>query len=200
MKKTGRIILTATIIILISSTVILSMIKASADREIIKRVSEGGVDAVEEAVPIVEVYVTGEVMQPGIVKIEKGSTILEAVNACGGFTETASSNINLVYTLDKNVTLIIKARDDGGGAVVLEEPGDAVLIDSESGLIDGKININNADVASLVLLPGVGEKTAQDIITFREVEGPFIMIDDIMKVPDIKDSKFDKIKDYISIE
>ena len=200
MKKTGRIILTATIIILISSTVILSMIKASADREIIKRVSEGGVDAVEEAVPIVEVYVTGEVMQPGIVEIEKGSTILEAVNKCGGLTETASSNINLVYSLDKNVTLIIKARDDGGGAVVLEEPGDAVLIYNESGLIDGKININNADVASLVLLPGVGEKTAQDIITFREVEGPFIMIDDIMKVPGIKDSKFDKIKDYISIE
>jgi len=200
MKKTGRIILTSIIIIAVSSTVILSIIRASSSRELIKGIEAGGIEVTEEVIPTVKVYVTGEVMQPGIVEIEVGSTILDAVNACGGFTESASSNINLVYALEKNVTLIIKTKNDGGGAEVIEKPGDAVIVDTENGLIDGKININHAESDALCLLPGVGEKTALDIIAYREQNGPFIMIEDIMEVPGIKESKFSKIKEYICTE
>lgn len=200
MKKTGRIILIVIILIAVSSTVILSIINASESRELISGIEVPGVEAIGEDILKIKIYVTGEVLQPGIVEVEKGSTILDAVNACGGFTEFASSNINLVYSLEKNVTLIIKAKDDGGGATVLETPGDAIIVDDENGLIDGKININNADVGALGLLPGIGEKTALDIITFREQSGPFKKIEDIMNVPGIKESKFSKIKDYICIE
>lgn len=200
MKKTGRIILIVIILIAVSSTVILSIINASESRELISGIEVPGVEAIGEDILKIKIYVTGEVLQPGIVEVEKGSTILDAVNACGGFTEFASSNINLVYSLEKNVTLIIKAKDDGGGATVLETPGDAIIVDDENGLIDGKININNADVGALGLLPGIGEKTALDIIAFREQSGPFKKIEDIMNVPGIKESKFSKIKDYICIE
>ena len=171
MKKTSRIILIATIIIAVSSTVILSIIKASESRELINGIETSGVEAIGENIHKIKIYVTGEVEEPGIVEIEKGATILEAVNACGGFTELASNNINLVYALEKNVTLIIKSKDDGGGATVLETTGDAIIIDNENGLIDGKININHADAGALGLLPGIGEITARDIIEYREQNG-----------------------------
>ncbi|MCD6322807.1 MAG: helix-hairpin-helix domain-containing protein [Clostridiales bacterium] len=200
MKKTGRIILIVTIIIAVSSTVILSIINASENRKMINGIEREGIEAIGEDILKIKIYVTGEVVTPGIVEIEKGATILDVVNACGGFTELASNNINLVYSLEKNVTLIIKAKDDGGGATVLETPGDAIIIDNENGLIDGKININHADAGALGLLPGIGEKTALDIIEYREQNGMFEKIEEIMNVPGIKESKFSKIKDYICIE
>ncbi len=96
--------------------------------------------------------------------------------------------------------MIIKTKDDGGGATVLETTGDAIIIDNENGLIDGKININHADIGALGLLPGIGEITALDIIEYREQNGLFEKIEDIMNVPGIKESKFSKIRDYICIE
>lgn len=200
MKRTGRILLIATVIVTLLVTIALSMIKAQKNRNLVN-----GIQLESEASDIsnpvrIKIYVTGEVVNPGIVEVEKGATILDAVIACGGFTEMASSNINLVYSLDKNVTLIIKSKDNGGGATVMETTGDAVIIDSENGLIDGKININFADAGSLGLLPGIGEKTAADIIEFRNSNGLFSCIEDIMNVTGIKESKFSKIKDYICVD
>lgn len=200
MKKTGKIILIAAILIAVTATVVLSLKRTSDNREFINSGLAAGVSMSEEKPDLIKIYVTGEVVNPGIVEIEKGATILDAVNECGGFTEDASGNINLVYALEKNITLIIKSKANGGGASVMETPGDALLIDDENGLIDGRININMADAGALGLLPGIGEKTAGDIIDYRNQNGPFTVIEDIMKVPGIKDSKFSKIKEYICVE
>ena len=200
MKKTGRVILYILLLATIITTVILSVKRAVAGRDLLPDGNSLGIAEITATIPIIKVYVTGEVMLPGIIEIEKGSTLLDAVEACGGFTEKASSNINLVYELDKNVTLVIKSKDDGGGADVMEDAGDVILVSDENGLIDGKININNADISSLSLLPGIGEKTAEDIIFFREVSGDFTCIEDLMNVPGIKESKFSKLKDLICVD
>ena len=63
----------------------------------------------------------------------------------------------------------------------------------------GLININTADAAALCTLPGIGEARARDIISCRESEGPFESCEDIMKVPGIKDSVYEKIKDKITV-
>ena len=63
----------------------------------------------------------------------------------------------------------------------------------------GKININTAEVSQLTTLSGIGEARAQDIISFREENGPFQSIEDIKKVPGIKDAVFQKIKDEITV-
>ena len=62
-----------------------------------------------------------------------------------------------------------------------------------------KININTADIKMLCNLPGIGESTAQKIIDFRKQNGPFEYIEDIMKIPGIKQSRFDTIKDMITV-
>ncbi len=66
-------------------------------------------------------------------------------------------------------------------------------------MFENKVNINTASEEVLCMLPGIGEKTAQAIISYRMENGDFINIEDIMNVPGIKTAKFEKIKDYITI-
>ena len=64
---------------------------------------------------------------------------------------------------------------------------------------DGKVNLNTAGKEELMTLNGIGESRAADIIRYREEQGPFQSIEDIMKIPGIKDASFEKIKDRISV-
>ena len=64
----------------------------------------------------------------------------------------------------------------------------------------GLVNINTADAAELMTLPGVGEKRASDIIAYRDAHGAFTSPEDIMQVSGIKQSAYDKIKDKIYTE
>lgn len=66
--------------------------------------------------------------------------------------------------------------------------------------LDKKININDALGADLMMLPGIGEVTAERIIDYREKNNGFKKIEDLMNVKGIGEKKFDKIKDYITIE
>lgn len=63
-----------------------------------------------------------------------------------------------------------------------------------------KININSAYAADLQLLPGIGEIIAERIIEYREQKGGFKNIDDLRKIKGIGDKKFEKIKEYITVE
>lgn len=65
---------------------------------------------------------------------------------------------------------------------------------------DFKININKSAIEELILLPGIGEKTAKNIVVFRKKYGKFQKIDDLIKVPGIGNKKLAKIKKHIIIE
>ncbi|MGN0107805.1 MAG: ComEA family DNA-binding protein [Hominilimicola sp.] len=65
---------------------------------------------------------------------------------------------------------------------------------------DGKININSADETELVKLSGIGEALAQRIIKYREENGPFETIEEIMKVSGISEKKFEAVKEFICAE
>jgi len=62
------------------------------------------------------------------------------------------------------------------------------------------VNINTAGVDELDTLPGIGEAKARDIIAYREKHGRFGRIEDIMKVPGIKQNRFESIKDFITVD
>lgn len=180
------------------------------------------------AVETIKVYVVGCVKNPGIVTIEKGQMIYDAIVLAGGLTEEADSgNINMVYKLNENVMLCIKSRKEaeeeakqgssketepsaGSHAVIIRESGDSAVIigdgddDNGAGTQEDNntklININTATAEELDTLPGVGEATARDIIAFREKNEGFKRIEDIMRVPRIKQNRFDSIKDYITVK
>lgn len=66
-------------------------------------------------------------------------------------------------------------------------------------VIDGKVNINHADAQTLATIDGIGEKTAQRIIEYRQRNGEFASIENIMDVSGIGEKKFEDIKDSICV-
>ncbi|AUS97544.1 hypothetical protein CDQ84_10235 [Clostridium thermosuccinogenes] len=90
----------------------------------------------------------------------------------------------------------------GSGIEIIKDSGGAVVIGNKgsSGISGGKININTATLEELDTLPGIGAATAQKIIDYRQKNGKFKKISDIMQVSGIGASKFDKIKDIITVD
>ena len=64
---------------------------------------------------------------------------------------------------------------------------------------DGKVNLNTASEEELQTLSGIGETRAKSIIEYRENNGGFQSIEDLMKVEGIKEGVFEKIKDRITV-
>lgn len=63
-----------------------------------------------------------------------------------------------------------------------------------------RVNINTAGVERLMLLPGIGEKRAEDIIVYREEHGPFRIAEDLTRVPGIGEGTLAGLIDYITVE
>ncbi|HEY8350847.1 MAG TPA: helix-hairpin-helix domain-containing protein [Clostridiales bacterium] len=159
----------------------------------------------------IKVYVVGCVKNPGIVTLTRGQMVFDAVREAGGLTEDADAdNINMVYSLNENVMLVIKSKKEnkavGEGAVVRSDSGPGAEVigggdDAANGRDDMRlVNINTAGVDELDTLPGIGEAKARDIIAYREKHGRFGRIEDIMKVPGIKQNRFESIKDFITVD
>ena len=154
----------------------------------------------------IKVYIIGCVRNPGIVTLKKGQLIDDAIKAAGGLTDDADIyNINLVYSLNENMMLRIKSRnevnEEGKGVAIITDEGSAVNTAGQSANSKtGKININTASADELDTLPGIGIATANDIIAYREANGNFKSIGDIMKVPRIKENRFNNIKDFITVD
>ncbi|RCX16918.1 competence protein ComEA [Anaerobacterium chartisolvens] len=166
----------------------------------------------------IKVYVVGCVKKAGVVTLRKGQIIDDAIIAAGGFTDEADmENINLAYRLEDNTMIKVLSKKDTEkinedikspapkaplgtkpGVIITKDSGGAVVNpEGEKSKASAKININTADSAELDKLPGVGEKTAGDIISYREKNGSFKRPEDIMNVPGIGQSKFARMKDLI---
>lgn len=131
------------------------------------------------------VYVCGAVNQEGVYELSKGSRVYQAVEMAGGFREDADAkNVNQAKVLEDEERIYVPVI------------GEEVQVDSDE---DRKININKASKKELMTLPGVGESRAESIIKYREGQGAFQSIEDIMKVSGIKEGLFEKIKDLITI-
>lgn len=153
------------------------------------------------------IHITGSVKNPGIVRLKEGSRIEDAIEAAGGLTENADiSKINLAYVVDDGTKIKIPSSQE-------EDIGDEEIIDSGSGeniIIEENttssnkssqtININKATETELQTLPGIGASLASRIIEYRSQNGKFGSIEEIKNVNGIGDSKFENIKDLISVK
>jgi competence protein ComEA len=128
--------------------------------------------------PEIDVYVEGEVVNPGVYTLEDGDRVVDAIEAAGGFTPDADQGaLNLAAPL----------RD--GDHVYAYKIGD----------IPQKIDLNTAEAWLLQALPGIGEILAQRIIDYRNENGPFQQIEDLRGVEGIGPAKFEELRDKITV-
>ncbi len=158
--------------------------------------------SVEEAVLFV--YVCGAVNVPGVYEFNDGSRICDAVTAAGGFREDADETyVNLAARLTDGLKLQIPTTEETTCGFAADN---CQSFDSEgtsdiagTGADSNLININSASADQLKTLPGIGDSTASKIVKYREDNGKFASIEDIMKVSGIKEKLFSKIRDYITV-
>lgn len=164
---------------------------------------------------IIVINVVGEVNNPGVVTLEEGARIIDAINAAGGKTDKADiSEINLAYILDDGVRLYIPSFNETkerkleniteSKETITSGAGNTIVLESVSEEKESKqnkkININTAKLEELKQLPGVGDAVAKAIIDYREKNGKFKNIEDIKKVPGIGESKFTNLEKLISVK
>lgn len=148
------------------------------------------------------IHITGEVEEEGVIELEKGARISDAIEEAGGTTEEADlSNVNLAYSLSDGQKVKIPNinEKDEEMIVVEEKTGDNIIIEGNKSK-EEKININKAAQTEIETLPGIGPSTALKIINYRNEHGKFKNIEDIKNVSGIGDSKFENIKEYICVE
>ena len=147
---------------------------------------------VDETVDTICVHVTGYVRNPGVYHVPAESRVYEVIALAGGFLDEADKDyLNQASILTDGQKLRIYSKNETATA--------SQIISSESAEDDGTklVNINTASKEELMTLPGIGESRAESIIAYREENGGFKSIEDIMKVSGIKDAAFSKIKKYI---
>ena len=135
--------------------------------------------------------------------------VADAVDAAGGFTESAgSSYLNLAAKISDGQKIYIPTvseieealTEDGVTAAVVNitDTSGVAYQDSQGG-DDGLVDINTADRDTLMTLPGIGQSKADKIIAYREANGGFSTIEDIMLGAGIKEGLYNKVKDKICV-
>lgn len=147
------------------------------------------------------VYVCGAVQNPGVYELAEGSRIFEAISLAGGFCEDACEDyINQAQEITDAMKIYIPTTAQvESGEFPMEEAGRAQA-QYEAAEEPPLVNINTADKETLLTLTGIGESRAEAIIAYRENNGGFAAIEDIMKVSGIKEGAFMKIKDKICVK
>ncbi|MFA5368131.1 MAG: ComEA family DNA-binding protein [Dehalococcoidia bacterium] len=118
-----------------------------------------------------EIYVGGAVINPGWYPTDKDAAINDVIALAGGPADGGEVNAIKLYVPDINES----ARPQ-------------------------LISINRADAWLLDALPGIGPTTAQKIVDYREANGPFVTIYELMLVPGIGESSFNRVKELITVE
>ena len=186
-----------------------------------KHTSDADIDNGSEAVSdkemqqaMIYVDVCGAVANPGVFQLAAGSRVFQAIEAAGGYLpEAALTCVKPCRSSDRWTAALYShtGRDGAAGLDPAEMSGasDGQMNGSagtgqNTGMNaqvqqDNRININTADEAQLTTLTGIGATRAQAIIAYREENGPFAAIEDIMNVQGIKEGTFAKIKDEIVV-
>ncbi len=153
--------------------------------------------------PVV-VDVDGAVATPGVYSLPPESRVQDALSAAGGLLPEADTrSLNLAAPLEDGIRLWVPAypQETEAPASRAAAPGNSegASVPSEAGGAS-KINLNTASQAELETLPGIGPALAENIISYRQEHGPFVIIDEIQNVSGIGPAKFEKIRDLITVE
>ena len=154
------------------------------------------------ATPLIYVQVAGAVRRPGVYRLTQDARVFQAVTEAGGFTDEADQQ-----------ALTLAARLTDGCRVYVPRVGEAVAgpvtpaVDEGAGVGGGGaegtgpgvVSLNSATLEQLDSLPGIGPTIAQDIITYRETNGPFTSVDQLLEVPGIGPARLERLRPLVGL-
>jgi len=133
----------------------------------------------------IAVKVQGEVKVPGEYSVPSGIPLHDVLYYAGGVTEDADlSGFDFDIVVFENCTVFVPCKS--GQTENDDEP-------------NLPIDINKADAEDFINLPGIGDKLASQIINYRNLHGDFNTAEELMNVKGVGESKFEAIKDMITV-
>ena len=142
------------------------------------------------------VHIIGAVKKPGVYAFDERPRVVDVVAEAGGFTKDAGkAGINQAELVEDGSQVVIESKRDKREKADGEQPG----AKKENGSDDARLDLNTATKEELMGLTGIGESKALSIISYRETNGKFKKIEEIMNITGIKNGVFDKIKDKIKV-
>ena len=148
----------------------------------------------------IKIHITGQVKIPGIIELEYGARISDAIEKAGGLTEFASlKNVNLAYKLEDGQKLYIPTTEEDVESVLMEN-GENIIQNTNLSGKSKMININKANESELEEIPGVGPAMASKIVNYRKENGEFKTIEDLKNISGIGEKKFEAMREYISVK
>ena len=140
------------------------------------------------------VHVVGAVLMPGVYVLEEGARINDALQMAGPTAEADISRLNLAaVAVDAMQIIVPKIGEDIDELLVYDEPGGGDYTSGSTGLVD----INRAGSTELQTLPGIGPALADAIISFREANGSFTSVDELMNVPRIGPATLERLRPLV---
>jgi competence protein ComEA len=154
--------------------------------------------------PDLQVYINGAVQNPGVYPLQPGDRLVDALAAAGGAVVDADlTAVNLAQRVqDEGYYYIPKVGETPPPAaaspdVSTSPPTSDILANSGPG--NGLIDLNTAPVDALTTLPGIGPARAQAIVDYREKNGPFVSVDQVMEVSGIGPATYESIRDLVTV-
>ena len=159
-------------------------------------------DESQEQAGVVCVFVCGAVIREGVYELPENARIIDAVNAAGGYAEDADRTyVNQAeYVYDTQRVEIPTVEEAQELRQKTQTGAEAGISSTDAGQHEGLININTADAAELMKIPGIGESKAERIIEYRQLHGRFGSAEELMNVSGIGTGIFEKMKDYITVK
>lgn len=149
------------------------------------------------------VQVAGAVHVPGVYELFAESRVFEAVAAAGGFSKDADEQaVALAARLFDGCRVYVpKVGETVAGSVVGPAGSSAGITgdDQDGGSDDDLVSLNSASAAGLDSLPGIGPSLAEQIILYRETDGPFTSIDQLTDVPGIGPAKLEQLRPLVTL-
>ncbi|KAA9111592.1 ComEA family DNA-binding protein [Microbacterium rhizomatis] len=137
------------------------------------------------------VHVSGSVVAPGLYVLAGDARVVDAVAAAGGFADGADTNgLNLARPLSDGEQLHVPSVGEVSTPAAPSERG---------GQTDPRVNLNTADATQLDALPRIGPAMAERIIQWREANGRFTSVEDLLAVPGIGDKMLESLRELVTI-
>lgn len=167
-------------LLIISVIIIYLLTKISPEESNYEELQIETTEQTEELTEIsktIKVHIAGSVINEGIVELEEGARVADAITAAGGTTPDANmQNVNLAYKIQDGQKIYIPNMND-------EVETEIIQAENKTSLNTGLVNLNTATQTELELLTGIGPSTATKIIEYREQNGRFTSIEELKEVP-----------------